>query len=417
MHGRSITRRLLAGLTALALLGCGGEQPAEEAAERTHAAPDTLDEAAIDQLRSLPYVSGSPAPEDAPDGVVLHVPDRACPGLRLYTTPDLGRADLIDAGGTVQRTWQRTGETYWARTRLMPGGDLLVVGRDQPAGTIEGVPDSAHFLMRLDPDGRQRWKRRLQAHHDVALTPDGRLATLVFARRRVPSIDPHVVTRDEYVTTLNAQGEVIAELSILEAINRAPEAFPLQQVKPSDLRGELWIDLFHANSIEWMSREALFGSDPLYGPDHLLLCFRHQDRVAIFDWRRGRAIWSWGRTEISGPHDASLLADGNILLFDNGLGRGWSRAIELDPRRRAIVWEYRADPPEAFYTASKGSAQRLPNGNTLLAESDVGRAIEVTPAGEIVWEFLCPHRLEDGRRAAIARMTLYPGTGAAREAP
>ena len=34
----------------------------------------------------------------------------------------------------------------------------------------------------------------------------------------------------------------------------------------------------------------------------------------------------------------------------------------------------------------------FPNGNTLVTESDAGRAFEVTPSGEIVWEFLSPWR-------------------------
>ena len=67
------------------------------------------------------------------------------------------------------------------------------------------------------------------------------------------------------------------------------------------------------------------------------------------------------------------------------------------------MWEYRADPPDSFYTASKGSSQRLPNGNTLIADSDNGRAFEVTREGEIVWDFYCPHEIEAGERAAIVR--------------
>ncbi|HHX77017.1 MAG TPA: hypothetical protein GX697_01515, partial [Firmicutes bacterium] len=36
------------------------------------------------------------------------------------------------------------------------------------------------------------------------------------------------------------------------------------------------------------------------------------------------------------------------------------------------------------------SADRLPNGNTLITETIRGRVIEVTPDREIVWEFLNP---------------------------
>ena len=39
-----------------------------------------------------------------------------------------------------------------------------------------------------------------------------------------------------------------------------------------------------------------------------------------------------------------------------------------------------------------GAATRLENGNTLITESDGGRAVEVTPSGETIWEFYNPHR-------------------------
>ena len=72
-------------------------------------------------------------------------------------------------------------------------------------------------------------------------------------------------------------------------------------------------------------------------------------REALRDWKTKRIVWSWGQDEISGPHDATLLANGNVLLFDNGLGRDWSRVIEVDPFTREIVWEYRA---EGMFTLS-----------------------------------------------------------------
>jgi len=43
----------------------------------------------------------------------------------------------------------------------------------------------------------------------------------------------------------------------------------------------------------------------------------------------------------------------------------------------------------------ESAAQCLPNGNTLITESKCGREFEVTPASEIVWEYICPHNLLD----------------------
>jgi len=56
-----------------------------------------------------------------------------------------------------------------------------------------------------------------------------------------------------------------------------------------------------------------------------------------------------------------MLKNGNILIFDNGSGRGWSRIIEVNPIGKEIVWEYHAEPKESFITRYWGSAQGLPN--------------------------------------------------------
>jgi hypothetical protein len=63
-----------------------------------------------------------------------------------------------------------------------------------------------------------------------------------------------------------------------------------------------------------------------------------------------------------------------------------------------------------FYSVWGGSSQRLPNVNTLITQSAVGYAFEVTPEGDVVWEFASPVVDEEGRRANVWRMTRYsPG--------
>ena len=66
--------------------------------------------------------------------------------------------------------------------------------------------------------------------------------------------------------------------------------------------------------------------------------------------------------------------------------------IEIEPGSGAVVWSYRGDPPEDFYSKTCGAARRLPDGNTMIVDTEAGRAFEVTPEGEIVWDFINPHR-------------------------
>ena len=58
---------------------------------------------------------------------------------------------------------------------------------------------------------------------------------------------------------------------------------------------------------------------------------------------------------------------------------------------KKIIWEYSTDD-DTFYSEVLGAVQRLPGGNTLIIQGASGRAFEVTPAKEIVWEFYNPNQ-------------------------
>jgi len=374
--------------------------------------------ATIDALTALGYGGDVETEGDDRRGVVSHDQQRSCPGYGLYTIPGMSRADLIDRDGTTVHHWShpqpdasRPASLRWSRSILLENGDLLVVGIDETQWEESGHPrraaDDARYLMRLNWDGELLWKRQMRAHHDVEVTPSGNILTLTFKRRDAPKIHPSVPIRIDRLTLLDQDGVRLESRSLLPAVLKHPEIFPITTKAPDELGGDPWVDLFHANSCEWMKHAELVEVDPIYASDNVLVCFRHQHCIAIFNWTRKEVVWSWGKGKIWGPHDAQVMPDGKILLFDNGLGIGRSRAILLDPITKEIVWQWRADPPTDFYTEFRGSVQLLPNGNFLLSESDAGRAFEITSDGEVVWEFLCPHSPRPGRRAGISRMQLY----------
>jgi hypothetical protein len=212
---------------------------------------------------------------------------------------------------------------------------------------------------------------------------------------------------DNLLTSLSLEGRLLESYSLFEILESSSEVFKFQKVAPNKDAYKPYVDLLHSNTIEWINVLHLGTKHPLYSPNHILVTIRHQDTIAIIDWEKKKAVWSWGQGEISGPHDATVLENGNILVFDNGLDRGWSRVIELDPLSEEIVWEYKAKTPKDFYTATRGTNQRLPNQNTLITNSESGHVFEVTPEGDIVWEFYSPHLNEKGERATIIRMKRY----------
>ncbi len=55
------------------------------------------------------------------------------------------------------------------------------------------------------------------------------------------------------------------------------------------------------------------------------------------------------------------------------------------------TWQYMATDTLSFFSSFISGAQRMKNGNTLIDEGARGRFFEVTPEGNIVWEYLNPY--------------------------
>ena len=126
----------------------------------------------------------------------------------------------------------------------------------------------------------------------------------------------------------------------------------------------------------------------------VLISLRNLDVLAVLDIEKRVIKWA-----VRGPwrlqHDPDVLANGKVLLFDNRgdmKNGGTSRILEFDPQTLEITWEYPGDSAEVLYTSIYGSQQRLPNGYTLISESNNGRMIEVTRSGDVVWEYKIPER-------------------------
>jgi len=422
---RTSYRVLLAVLAVSVLNGCGESESPPSGSKSTRASAPTHVE--IERLRALGYLKAV-SEEERDDltqrGVVAHDPARTQPGYNLYNEQIDASAVLMDMAGTVVHRFEDPDGNYWARAELLEGGDLIAVGAVDEGQKRRDIVPGQRYVMRLGSDGSMRWQARIGAHHDVEIVPssststDFALWTFAMDERRIPAIPPELQTRDDLLTLLDESGAVLEQHSLYDLLRSGPAPFTFADVMPklealNETREQLgkrrretedFVDLLHCNSVEAFDQPQLAERKGIYQPDSLLVTSRHQDTIAVVSTQANELRWSWGRGELSGPHDATWLANGNILVFDNGLGRNWSRIVEVDPATDEIVWEYRHPDPERFYTASRGSAQRLPNGNTLVSNSGSGQAFEITRDGDIVWEWRNPRLDRHGRRATLGRM-------------
>jgi len=206
-------------------------------------------------------------------------------------------------------------------------------------------------------------------------------------------------------------------------------------------------DWMHTNSMSTLGPNRHYDSgDKRFHPDNIIWDGRQTNIIAIIDRKTGKIVWRLGPYytatralrkvgQIIGQHHAHLIprglpGEGSLLIFDNGGAAGYgapnpgaptgfdnarrdfSRVLELDPITLEIKWQYPAPLPgpggNRLYSAFVSAAQRLPNGNTLITEGNGGRIIEVTPEGEIVWEYISPYRHRMLKITLIYRAYRYP---------
>lgn len=339
----------------------------------------------LSRLMALPYLQGyRKAPEV--QNVTTYDPERAYNGLNLYTSGHGPEAILMDMTGAVIQRWRFPIEKIWPdakgtidsayfrRVNLFPNGDLLAI--------YDGIG-----LIKIDRQSNLLWGFRGGAHHQAAVLDDGTIYVLTRQPRMLPELNPDQPILEDRISILSPEGKLLEEHSVLDALENSPFAGLIATVAPEG-------DMFHTNTLYVLdgSQEQL---SPIFKKGNILTSIRNLDTLAVIDLSQDKVVWavsghsnhSWLK-----QHDPQLLDNGNLLIFDNQGRDGRSKIIEINPFSLKTEWQYPTDPENEFYSYDCGAATRLPNGNTLIAESNNGRAFEITPEGEIVWEFYNPNR-------------------------
>ena len=364
------------------------------------------------------FLAVSPPPGQ---GVTRHDPRRAYEGMTLiagFFDDSLG-VRLIDMNGDVLNHWPVSYNGIWPESPhldvqphdwdtelhgawLMPDGD--VVFTFQYGG-----------LVRMDQCGRVRWKLPRQTHHVFTVNADGTL-WVPDRRRREEAVNqyPKVPApfEEDYVVKVSPEGQVLAEISILDLIfkSRLEGLVFANGAHDSEMVVPLSGDFTHLNDVDVLSPE-LAPAFPPFETGDLLVSLRNLNLLMVIDPDTESVKWT--RT---GPflrqHDPDFLPNGRIAVFDNrrdGSGNksfGGSRILSIDPGVGRESTLYGARPDQFFYTDTMGDHQPLKNGNLLISESQKGHAFEIAPDGKVVWSWV--NRWKEGSVGKITQARRYP---------
>jgi hypothetical protein len=358
---------------------------------------------ALAALTSVPYLSGAIDPNASAKGVLVDDANDVAPGLNFFSTLGRGEAYLVDGAGKLR--WRWTLEGLFSRGELKPGIDFGFTHLFPNGDVLAFVERRGVF--KLDRSSRLLWRHDALSHHDAWVAGDGRIYALVHETRRLPEIDSRLPSLLDSIEVLSPEGERQRVISLYDALRASPYAFLLPKTAglPLETNADA-VDVLHANHVETFDGSRAARS-PLFRRGNVLVCMKNLNAVAILDGETSAVLWLWGPTNLTLPHHSTIVEDGGVLLFDNGIAR--SQIVQVDPRTDAVTWRY-APRDQDFFSGIRGACQRLPNGNTLVTLSQTGYALEVTPSGRTVWKFANPAVRPDGFRDGIYRMTRYPGS-------
>ena len=343
-------------------------------------------------------------------GVTRWKTDAVQEGFTLVTMGHGERIELLALDGTPVHEWEVSYTDIWddsgdvkelvperfifiRKAKMYPDGRLLVIF------SAWSITPYGYGIAMLDRDSNVLWKDFRHTHHSFDQGEDGRIYTLDQQIRSYKDIGYTYLPgafMDDGIVIYSAEGEFLSRFSLLDAFRKSPYNYVIDQLVWENA-GLGKGDLLHSNDIEVLPAN-IADKFPFASAGDLLVSFRQIDGIVLIDQETEAVKWFqkgyWRR-----QHDADFLPNGNMLIFDNhalkqsSSGKETSRVIEFDPKNMAIIWEYRPTGDEEFFSASRGVQQRLPNGNTLITESMKGRVFEVSPSGEVVWEYYNQTRL------------------------
>jgi hypothetical protein len=325
-----------------------------------------------------------------------------------------GKVYLMDMQGKVVHKWTAPYPVWYAR--LMPDGNLVCALRD--AKPIEGRPGYGDYhmggangrLVELDWNSSILFQHFDPGmHHDFRKLENGNY--IYVGWEKVPD-DLAKKVRGGMKGTEHKDGSMFGDFyrEINPAGQTVWEWHGIEHFDPEiEIIGSIHVreEWTHVNDVDVM-------------PDgNILSDSRHTDGAFIIDRSSGEITWRWGNVAyldeksgqiehhdvrqdiyMGGPHDAHRIPDGlpgagNMLVYDNGMYRYMSRALEVDIQSGEVVWQSEGEFGVEGYVAGRvhfspfiSGSQRQPNGNTMICSGGNGVIYEMTPEKEIVWHYV-----------------------------
>ncbi len=391
-------------------------------------------------------------------GLFVNDTARAFKGYTLFAPKQNTMTYLINNDGRIVHQW--TASTYppGQSVYLLENGDLLRTCMTQgnlgtgggEGGRVEEYTWNDSLVWYLN------WSTATyMQHHDIKRLPNGNIVMLVVEKKTLPEIiaagfdtskfqepdfrQKQIMLPDmvvEIQPAFPSGGTVVWEWHVWDHLIQSHDpgqgnyGVPALHPELIDAAGDHTnLPLFwnHMNSIDYNAAFdqialSVRGNSEVWIIDHSTTSAEAGGHTGGTRGKGGDLLYRWGNPLTYGAgttgtemlfqqHDAEwiragLPGAGDIMCFNNGLGRNYSTVDEITPPvdvngnytivsgqafgPASLTWSYQATPPASLFAHDISGAQRLPNGNTLIDNGPVGSFTEVTAGGDLVWKYVNP---------------------------
>jgi len=319
----------------------------------------------------------------ADDSVETTDEDGAYPGNTLVTVQAYGWFDNYNGEAFIvtpegERVWEyRPGNAAVFDGEVLDNGNVLVsFGQYVPASECPEDQETAedhcihNRVQEIDRETNEVvweydwWDRQFHYHevHDADRLDSGETVIIDMGQHRT--------------FTVNRAGEVTWEWSAIEHLGEG-SAFRAEHVEGTSREDHTYTgptqDWTHMNDVDRLPS------------GNFLMSIRNFDVLVEVDPGTDgivRVIGEPGNHDLmKEQHDPQYLPESdNVIVADSEN----NRIVEYDAGSMAEVWRYEG-PAADDQLAWPRDADRLPNGNTLIADSRNFRVLEVDEDGEVVW--------------------------------
>lgn len=363
-------------------------------------------------------------------------------GYTLFTPKASTSTYLINNQGMLIHQWisefKPTMTAY-----ILENGDLLRASRIT-TGEVQG----GGFQI-LSWDSELLWEyKSVYQHHDIEPLPNGNVLLILNDSRTKDEVIELGGNSENLASSIrglkiievendgNGSGNIVWEWSIWDHLVQDFDSTKINYATISDHPELFDVNYMQMKSPDWLHTNGIDYNEEL---DQIVISNRNINEIWIIDHsitteessthsggkygKGGDIIYRWGNPasyklgtiddqKLFGQHDAhwikpGLTGEGNMLIYNNGMMRQDSSYSSIDEIVLPItnegkyslqagnkfmpdnsIWTYFLEPE--YFSGRYSSAQRLPNGNTLICSGDKGIFFEINSRNDIVWKYINP---------------------------